>query len=97
MDSYQVDRTLSLHFQVDDPAGGSLSGVPFLGWGSTEVGGVYGETIELRRAGAVVDPPDTNPWGLDAPYVVSVAGAFRLKRVSDVGRLRVEPESPPLP
>ena len=98
MDSYQVVRTLSLQFQVDDPAGGSLSGVPFLGWGSSEVGGNYSETIGLRRAGAVVDPdPDENPWGLDASYDVKVAGTFRLRRVSDVGTLRVDPEDPPIP
>lgn len=96
-DSYEVKRTLSLQFRIDDPAGGSLAGVPFLGWGSSEVGGAYSETIGLRRAGAVVDPPPSNPWGLDATYEVTVAGAFRLRRVSDVGELRVEPESPPQP
>lgn len=96
-DSYQVDRELWLQFQVDDPAGGSLAGVPFLAWGSTEVGGVYTETIKLSRAGAVVNPdPVNNPWGLDAPYDVRVAGTFRLRRVSDVGQLRVTPEDPPV-
>ncbi|HEY6000777.1 MAG TPA: hypothetical protein VI078_15935 [bacterium] len=85
-DSYEVQRLPAFEFLLDDPAGSSLAGVPFLGWGSSEVGGRYSETIRLRRANPA-DPSQPDPG--DASYGVEVRGTFRLRRVSDVGQLQL--------
>lgn len=79
--SYQVTRTLFLDLLLDDP-----SGAPVLGWGSSEVGGVFRETIGLRHANPA-DP--SQPDAGDASYEVEVGGTFRLRRVSDVGQLQL--------
>jgi hypothetical protein len=83
---YQVTRALRLEFLLEDPAGAPVTGVPFLGWGSNEVGGIFTETIGLRHANpANPSLPDSG----DASYDVDVEGTFRLRRVSDVGQLQL--------
>lgn len=96
--AYEVVRTLGFRFQLEDPAGAPGQEVPFLGWGSNEVGGVFTETIGLRRADpgnasagyACPDPQTDPPTPCDALYEVDVEGTFRLRRVSDVGQLLVQ-------
>ena len=97
-EAYEVVRTLGFRFQLEDPAGAPGQEVPFLGWGSNEVGGVFTETIGLRHADpgntsagyACPDPQTDPPTPCDALYEVDVAGTFRLRRVSDVGQLTVQ-------
>jgi hypothetical protein len=84
--SYQVTRGLRLQFLLDDPSGTPVTGIPVLGWGSNEVGGVFSETIGLRHANPA-NP--SQPDGGDASYDVDVEGTFRLRRVSDVGQLQL--------
>jgi hypothetical protein len=85
-ESYEVKRRLRLQFLLHDPASTGIEGVPYLGWGSNEVGGLFSETIGLRHANpadpALPDPGDTS-------YDVDVEGTFRLRRVSDVGQLQL--------
>lgn len=76
--SYNVDRAISLTFSDRDGDGIPLPGAPLLGWGSSEVGGVYGETMSFDKDG---------PAGGDVPYVVKIEGTFLLRRVSDIARL----------
>jgi hypothetical protein len=43
--SYTVTRIITLEFAEVDPEGRPITGVPTLGWGSSEIGGRYEETI----------------------------------------------------
>ena len=43
--SYQVTRSISLTFAEEDQEGRPITGVPTLGWGSSEIGGLYQEAI----------------------------------------------------
>jgi hypothetical protein len=74
--SYGITRYITLTLGSYD--GGTLNtGVPFLSWGSTEVGGVYEEDLSLQRSAN------------DGPYTVKLKGTFHLQRVSDVARLEL--------
>jgi len=44
-EQYQVSRTITLTFRDKDPEGRPITGVPTLGWGSSEIGGIYKEDI----------------------------------------------------
>ncbi|CAB1083018.1 hypothetical protein D1AOALGA4SA_10605 [Olavius algarvensis Delta 1 endosymbiont] len=43
--SYEVVRNVTLTFQDEDNEGRPITGVPTLGWGSNEIGGIYKEAI----------------------------------------------------
>jgi len=43
--SYQVVRDIVFTFSDADEEGRPITGVPTLGWGSSEIGGIYRETI----------------------------------------------------
>jgi hypothetical protein len=43
--SYQVRRKVVMNFQDEDDKGKPITGVPILSWGSSDVGGIYRETI----------------------------------------------------
>lgn len=78
---FNVTRSLNLEFTDQVPGGGTVPGATTLSWGSAEVGGIYRETLSLRR-GNWEDPLDP-----DLPYEVHVEGTFLLSRVSSIGEL----------
>jgi hypothetical protein len=43
--SYQVSRFIALTFSDEDSEGRPITGIPSLSWGSSEIGGIYKETI----------------------------------------------------
>jgi hypothetical protein len=43
--SYEVTRVIKMSFQDEDGEGKPITGVPILSWGSSDVGGIYSETI----------------------------------------------------
>jgi hypothetical protein len=43
--SYQVTRSITLTFAEEDQEGRPITGIPTLGWGSSEIGGIYKEDI----------------------------------------------------
>lgn len=42
---YEISRTIRLTFAEEDDDGNPITGLPSLNWGSSEIGGVYTETI----------------------------------------------------
>jgi len=76
--SFNVTRTITLDFGTHDGNGRLVTGVPVLSWGSTEIGGVFDEDIDLQRT-----------TGDPQPFTVNVKGTFRLRRVSGVDQLQL--------
>jgi hypothetical protein len=74
--SYNVLRSIGLSFVAHGRDGNPIPGAPILSWGSTDVGGIYTETITLQKE-------DFDPL----PYEVHIEGTFLLHKVSSIGQL----------
>jgi len=69
---FDITRAVSLEFSDNDSDGNTILGSTALGWGSTEIGGIYRETMSgLLRS--------------DRP--INIEGIFVLHRVSNIGTL----------
>ena len=73
-ESFTIQRSISFEFTTDPPIG-----EPLPGWGSTELGGNYGESITGIYGG------DRNGDG--SPDPINISGTFTLRRVSLIGTL----------
>ena len=90
IETYSVSREITLHFRTEDPEGRSLAG-----WGETELGGTFDETVvglmrDSRKIlisdnGTPDDPNDDVTQNQDNKILAS--GYFRLRKISDVGQL----------
>jgi len=76
--SYEVTRDITLEFGSYDGDGDLITGVPLLSWGSTDVGGIYKETMVFSG----VEREGHTPY-----YEVTVEGTFLLHRVSNAAEL----------
>jgi len=43
--SYEISRNITFTFSDDDSDGKSITGIPTLSWGSSEIGGIYREEV----------------------------------------------------
>ena len=54
--AYKVTRDIDLTFSATDADGNPIIGVPSLGWGGADMGGIYRETIAgLHRTPILVE------------------------------------------
>jgi hypothetical protein len=72
---FEVSRTITMTFS-DTYDGKPITGVPSLGWGSTEIGGIYHEEIGGNETFTGLHK-DT----------IHVEGTFLLHKVSNIGAL----------
>ena len=72
--SIKVTRVITLTLADEDEAGNPITGLPALNWGSSEIGGVYEETISAAPNGLHKLP-------------IKIRGTFVLHRVSNVATL----------
>lgn len=78
--SYAITRNITLTF-----GGGEDGSEDFIGWGSSEIGGVYEETFQGLTREDNPGTPDKNEAN------IYVKGTFRLRKISDIKILNPAP------
>ncbi|MBN2808531.1 MAG: hypothetical protein JXR80_03455 [Deltaproteobacteria bacterium] len=78
--SYAITRDITLTF-----GGGEDGSEDFIGWGSSEIGGVYEETFQGLTREDNPGTPDKNEAN------IYVKGTFRLRKISDIKTLNPAP------